>query len=127
MDMNEFRGRVLKVNLAKPQKGPVQGAGNRASTSSLSLILSFCLLFITTVQSGSLRNGCKPMLSMQRTMEAIGQVLRTKENRDRMTMKWRSNIQQVNCGIVYNCVCMVIHVNTAVAMLDEKCKCIKVR
>ncbi|KAF8592733.1 RNA-binding domain-containing protein [Ramaria rubella] len=30
MDMNEFRGRVLKVNLAKPQKGPVQGAGNRA-------------------------------------------------------------------------------------------------
>lgn len=33
MDMNEFRGRVLKVNLAKPQKGPIQGAGNRAGAS----------------------------------------------------------------------------------------------
>ncbi|KAF8514831.1 RNA-binding domain-containing protein [Hysterangium stoloniferum] len=30
MDMNEYRGRVLKVNLAKPQKTPIQGAGNRA-------------------------------------------------------------------------------------------------
>lgn len=35
MDMNEFRGRVLKVNLAKPQRGPVQGAGNRAGTCKL--------------------------------------------------------------------------------------------
>jgi len=30
MDMNEYRGHVLKVNLAKPQKTPIQGAGNRA-------------------------------------------------------------------------------------------------
>ncbi|TRM62474.1 hypothetical protein BD626DRAFT_49629 [Schizophyllum amplum] len=30
MDLNELRGKVIKVNLAKPQKGPVQGAGNRA-------------------------------------------------------------------------------------------------
>jgi peptidyl-prolyl isomerase E (cyclophilin E) len=37
MDMNEFRGRVLKVNLAKPQRGPVQGAGNRASTCQQAL------------------------------------------------------------------------------------------
>lgn len=32
MDMNEFRGRVLKVNLAKPQKVPLQGLGNRPGT-----------------------------------------------------------------------------------------------
>jgi len=32
MDMNELRGKVLKVSLARPQRGPVQGAGNRAST-----------------------------------------------------------------------------------------------
>ncbi|TDL24787.1 RNA-binding domain-containing protein [Rickenella mellea] len=30
MDMNELRGRVLKVNLARPQKAPAVGAGNRA-------------------------------------------------------------------------------------------------
>ncbi|KAG8829948.1 hypothetical protein FRC17_005742 [Serendipita sp. 399] len=30
MDMNELAGRVLKVSLAKPQRAPVQGAGNRA-------------------------------------------------------------------------------------------------
>ncbi|GJJ07232.1 hypothetical protein Clacol_001432 [Clathrus columnatus] len=29
MDMNEFRGRILKVNIAKPQKVPLQGLGNR--------------------------------------------------------------------------------------------------
>jgi peptidyl-prolyl isomerase E (cyclophilin E) len=30
MDMNELQGKVLKVSLARPQRGPVQGAGNRA-------------------------------------------------------------------------------------------------
>ncbi|KAI5899462.1 RNA-binding domain-containing protein [Schizophyllum commune H4-8] len=30
MDLNELQGKVIKVNLAKPQKAPVQGAGNRA-------------------------------------------------------------------------------------------------
>lgn len=30
MDMNELRGKVLKVNLARPMKGPVQPMGNRA-------------------------------------------------------------------------------------------------
>ena len=34
MDLNELNGRVLRVNLAKPMKGPTQAAGNRASTSS---------------------------------------------------------------------------------------------
>ncbi|OBZ75152.1 Peptidyl-prolyl cis-trans isomerase E [Grifola frondosa] len=30
MDLNELSGRVLRVNLARPMKGPTQGAGNRA-------------------------------------------------------------------------------------------------
>jgi len=30
MDMNELKGKVLKVNLARPMKGPVQPMGNRA-------------------------------------------------------------------------------------------------
>jgi len=30
MDLNEMQGRVLKVNLARPIKGPVQPGGNRA-------------------------------------------------------------------------------------------------
>ena len=33
MDLNELKGRVLKVNLARQVKAPVQGAGNRASKS----------------------------------------------------------------------------------------------
>jgi len=31
MDMNEMQGKVLKVNLARPSKGPTPG-GNRAGT-----------------------------------------------------------------------------------------------
>jgi len=30
MDMNELKGKVLKVNIARPMKGPVQPMGNRA-------------------------------------------------------------------------------------------------
>jgi hypothetical protein len=35
MDMNEYNGRVLKVNLAKSTKIVSQGRGDRASTSML--------------------------------------------------------------------------------------------
>ena len=31
MDLNELRGKVLRVNLARPSKIPVQGLGNKAS------------------------------------------------------------------------------------------------
>ena len=34
MDLNELNGRVLRVNLARPMKGPTQAPGNRASMSS---------------------------------------------------------------------------------------------
>lgn len=34
MDMNEMKGRVLKVNLARPMKNPVQLGGNRAGMFS---------------------------------------------------------------------------------------------
>jgi len=30
MDMNELKGKVLKVNIARPMRGPVQPMGNRA-------------------------------------------------------------------------------------------------
>jgi len=35
MDLNELHGRVLKVNIARPSKGPVQGLGNRAGEKAL--------------------------------------------------------------------------------------------
>jgi len=38
MDMNELKGRVIKVNLAKPQKLTGQGLGNRACTYPYSVI-----------------------------------------------------------------------------------------
>lgn len=37
MDLNELKGRVLKVNLARQVKAPVQGAGNRASKPSITV------------------------------------------------------------------------------------------
>jgi RNA recognition motif-containing protein len=30
MDLNELQGKVIKVNLARPMKGPIQPQGNRA-------------------------------------------------------------------------------------------------
>jgi hypothetical protein len=39
MDMNELQGKVLKVSLARPQRAPVQGAGNRASMSIFRILL----------------------------------------------------------------------------------------
>lgn len=36
MDLNELRGKVIKVNLARPMKGPVQ-PDNRASESMCAL------------------------------------------------------------------------------------------
>jgi len=33
MDLNELQGRVLKVNLARHTKAPIQGLGNRAGSS----------------------------------------------------------------------------------------------
>ena len=51
MDLNELRGRVLRVNLARPQKAPAVGMGNRASTflyflSSLFYVFLLSLLTI---------------------------------------------------------------------------------
>lgn len=38
MDMNELRGKVLKVNLARPMKTPLQLGGNRAGMSFLNSV-----------------------------------------------------------------------------------------
>ena len=35
MDLNELRGKVIKVNLARPMKGPIQPLGNRAGGYSV--------------------------------------------------------------------------------------------
>jgi hypothetical protein len=39
MDMNELRGKVLKVSLARPQRAPVQGAGNRAGSFNFGILM----------------------------------------------------------------------------------------
>ena len=45
MDMNELKGRVLKVNLARPMKGALQPNGNRASASHrLSFLFALYLM-----------------------------------------------------------------------------------
>lgn len=38
MDMNELKGRVLKVNIARPMRGPVQPMGNRAGMPVLLIL-----------------------------------------------------------------------------------------
>ena len=42
MDMNELRGRVMKVSLARPLKGLQQPAGNRASEWCFFLVVLSC-------------------------------------------------------------------------------------
>lgn len=62
MDLNELNGRVLRVNLARPLKGPTQAAGNRASPCP-----RFPMIFPTTLtrtQSGSLRSGFASMRNL---------------------------------------------------------------
>ena len=58
MDLNELNGRVLRVNLARPMKGPTQAAGNRASMSCnrmrMHLLRRYSYRFL---QSGNLKNG----------------------------------------------------------------------
>jgi peptidyl-prolyl isomerase E (cyclophilin E) len=39
MDLNEMKGRVIKVNLARPMKGPVQPGGNRAGERRFYILL----------------------------------------------------------------------------------------
>ena len=55
MDMNELKGKVLKVNLARPMKGPVQPMGNRAGVSPM--YFSLYLKSLNEYQFGSQRNG----------------------------------------------------------------------
>lgn len=39
MDLNELQGKVIKVNLARPMKGPIQPLGNRAGTCTVYFLL----------------------------------------------------------------------------------------
>jgi hypothetical protein len=68
MDLNEILGRVIKVNLARPMKGPVQLGGNRAGRSF----------------------GLHPFLSLERhpSSMGIGGVATTKSKTS--SSQWRS-------------------------------------
>jgi peptidyl-prolyl isomerase E (cyclophilin E) len=48
MDLNEMQGRVIKVNLARPMKGPVQPGGNRAGGLLRSLPYTFLFILYRT-------------------------------------------------------------------------------
>lgn len=67
MDLNELNGRVLRVNLARPMKGPTQAAGNRASASSPSarvpptIAHEFCPVFAVWESEDWLRQYAKPL------------------------------------------------------------------
>ena len=54
MDLNEILGRVIKVNLARPMKGPVQLGGNRAGGLFYFILLISCT---PSLQYGSRRSG----------------------------------------------------------------------
>ena len=42
MDLNELRGKVLRVNLARPTKIPLQPQGNKASTCRSNICIDLC-------------------------------------------------------------------------------------
>ena len=63
MDMNELRGRILKVSLARPMKGVTPATGNRPS-KSCSLVCSVLLMrpFISVWESEDwLKQHAKPL------------------------------------------------------------------
>ncbi|EKM55589.1 uncharacterized protein PHACADRAFT_256317 [Phanerochaete carnosa HHB-10118-sp] len=62
MDLNELQGKVLRVNLARPSKMPVQGLGNKASMSFTSAGTRSCLT-PSFLQFGNRRIGSNNMRS----------------------------------------------------------------
>lgn len=71
MDMNELRGRVLKVNVARPLKGQMQLTGSHASEFYLAGIASppHGRLTLPFQQYGNPRSGSNGMLSPWRKAE----------------------------------------------------------
>ena len=58
MDLNELNGRVIKVNLARPMKGPMQQAGNRASVCfSCTYILDAGSRVVASLGNGGMAQG----------------------------------------------------------------------
>lgn len=65
MDLNELRGKVLRVNLARPTKMPLQPQGNRASKSATNLMRSIHAQQ-PSLQSGNQKIGSNNMPSRSR-------------------------------------------------------------
>jgi peptidyl-prolyl isomerase E (cyclophilin E) len=61
MDMNELKGRVLKVNLARPMKGPIQPMGNRAGVFIVIFTLYPLSLAIVWESEEWLKENVKPL------------------------------------------------------------------
>lgn len=63
MDLNELQGRVLKVNLARHTKAPIQGLGNRAGSSKFVRSSIFCpdLLRLVWESEEWLKENAKPL------------------------------------------------------------------
>lgn len=65
MDGNELHGRVLRVNLARPQKTPLVGMGNRASMFTILSVTLVCMLIGRfSFQYGKVKTGYDNMLNL---------------------------------------------------------------
>lgn len=70
MDLNDLNGRVVRVSLARPMKGPTQGAGNRASELELTKRVFTFLNFV--LQFGNRKSGSNNMRNRSPTVEVCG-------------------------------------------------------
>ena len=62
MDLNELRGKVIRVNLARPMKTPIQGMANNKASKLLASTLSMIFTHSTCpIQYGNQKNGLSNM------------------------------------------------------------------
>ena len=62
MDLNELRGKVIRVNLARPMKTPIQGMANNKASKLLANTLSMIFTHSTClIQYGNQKNGLSNM------------------------------------------------------------------
>ncbi len=61
MDLNELQGKVIKVNIARPMKGPIQPLGNRAGRCSVYFSLVERRLELVWDSEEWLREHAKPL------------------------------------------------------------------
>jgi hypothetical protein len=112
MDMNELKGKVLKVNLARPVATVTLNPQSTKASASWTFHHNLeigSLTFHQIQKFGNLKNGCKSMSSHlhKQAVSRVGglypptrKVRNQKNNQTRPTMPWRSEAYSLENGLI---------------------------